>query len=330
MSEDTARPARPATRSALLGAMFLMATSAIGPGFITQTTTFTAELGATFAVAILISILVDIAVQLNIWRVIGVANTRAQDLANKVVPGAGYLLAALIVFGGLIFNVGNLAGTGLGLNAMVGFDTRLGAVLSAVLAVVIGCVIGTVLGLVAAARGGWTEEVIMRVCDLGFAFPALLFAIMLAAAFGPSLTMVVIAISFINIPTFARVSRAAANQVWRREYVWAARAAGMNSFAISRDHILPNIAAPVIVQATIEFAVAILTEAALSYLGLGAQPPAPSWGRMLSEAQTLMYLAPQLAIWPGLCIFAAVLGFGLLGDGLRDITDPRLAKARTA
>ncbi|WP_047869503.1 NRAMP family divalent metal transporter [Nocardiopsis sp. RV163] len=131
------RVGRIAISSSLLGAMFLMATSAIGPGFITQTTTFTAELGATFAVAILISILVDIAVQLNIWRVVGVADTRAQDLANKVVPGAGYLLAALIVFGGLIFNVGNLAGTGLGLNAMTGFDTRLGAVLSAVLAVVI-------------------------------------------------------------------------------------------------------------------------------------------------------------------------------------------------
>ncbi|WP_433700118.1 NRAMP family divalent metal transporter [Nocardiopsis sp. CA-288880] len=123
--------------STLLGAMFLMATSAIGPGFITQTTTFTAQLGATFAFAILLSILVDIAVQLNIWRVIGVADMRAQDLANKVLPGAGYLLAALIVFGGLIFNVGNLAGTGLGLDAMLGFDPRIGAVVSAVLAVVI-------------------------------------------------------------------------------------------------------------------------------------------------------------------------------------------------
>lgn len=200
----------------------------------------------------------------------------------------------------------------------------------AVLAVAVGCSIGTCLGLLASARGGWTEEVVMRVCDLGFAFPALLFAIMLAAAFGPSLTMVVIAISFINIPIFARVARASANQVWRREYVFAARAAGLSGFAISRDHILPNIAAPIIVQATIEFAVAILTEAALSYLGLGAQPPSPSWGRMLAEAQTLMYLAPQLAIWPGLCIFAAVLGFGLLGDGLRDMTDPRLSRERRA
>ena len=121
--------------SSLLGAMFLMATSAVGPGFITQTTTFTAQLGATFAFAILISILVDIAVQLNIWRVVGVANMRAQDLANKVLPGAGYLLAVLIVFGGLIFNVGNLAGTGLGLDALLGFDPKIGAALSAVLAV---------------------------------------------------------------------------------------------------------------------------------------------------------------------------------------------------
>lgn len=198
----------------------------------------------------------------------------------------------------------------------------------ALLAVSIGALLGTMLGLVAAARGGWTEEAIMRLSDLGFAFPTLLFAIMLAAAFGPSLTVVVVAIAFINIPTFARVARASARQVWHRDYVFAARAAGMNRFAISRDHILPNIAAPVIVQATIEFAVAILTEAALSYLGLGAQPPAPSWGRMLSEAQTLMYLAPQLAIWPGLCIFIAVLGFGLLGDGLRDLSDPRLGQRR--
>ncbi|MBE3000893.1 divalent metal cation transporter [Nocardiopsis sp. HNM0947] len=123
--------------SSLLGAMFLMAISAVGPGFIAQTTTFTAQLGATFAFAIFLSILVDIAVQLNIWRVVGVANMRAQDLANKVLPGAGYVLAVLIVFGGLVFNVGNIAGTGLGLNAMLGMDARVAAVLSAGLAVVI-------------------------------------------------------------------------------------------------------------------------------------------------------------------------------------------------
>jgi len=198
----------------------------------------------------------------------------------------------------------------------------------AVTAVVIGGSIGTALGLLASAKGGWVEDIIMRLSDLGFAFPALLFAIMLAAAFGPSLPNVVIAIAFINIPVFARVARASANQIWTREYVFAARAAGFGKFAISRDHILPNIAAPVIVQATIEFALAILIEAALSYLGLGAQPPSPSWGRMLSEAQTLMYLAPQLAVYPGLAIVTAVLGFGLLGDGLRDISDPRLARER--
>ncbi|GHF34101.1 ABC transporter permease [Seohaeicola zhoushanensis] len=198
----------------------------------------------------------------------------------------------------------------------------------ALAAVLLGGSIGTALGLLAAAIGGWVEDLVMRIADIGFAFPALLFAIMLAAVFGPSLTNAVLAIAFINIPVFARVARAAANQVWTREYVAAARAAGLDRFAISRDHILPNIAAPVIVQATIEFAVAILAEAALSYLGLGAQPPSPTWGRMLSEAQTLMYQAPQLAIYPGLCIVAAVMGFGLLGDGLRDVTDPRLVRER--
>lgn len=198
----------------------------------------------------------------------------------------------------------------------------------ALISVLLGGSIGVLLGLIAAALGGVIEDVIMRIADISFAFPALLFAIMLAAVFGPSLTVAIIAIAFINIPVFARVTRASANQIWTREYVYAARAAGLGRFAISRDHILPNVAAPIIVQATIEFAIAILAEAALSYLGLGAQPPSPSWGRMLSEAQTLIYLAPQLAIYPGLCIVVAVLGFGLLGDGLRDVTDPRMARER--
>ncbi|MFA7432779.1 MAG: ABC transporter permease [Gemmobacter sp.] len=199
----------------------------------------------------------------------------------------------------------------------------------ALVAVLLGGSVGVFLGLLAAAAGGWVQDLVMRLSDLSFAFPTLLFAIMLAAAFGPSLTIATLAIAFINIPIFARVTRASANQIWTREYVYAARAAGQGAFAISRDHVLPNIAAPVIVQATIEFAVAILAEAALSYLGLGAQPPSPSWGRMLSEVQTLLYIAPQLAIYPGLCIVVAVLGFGLLGDGLRDVTDPRLVRGRS-
>ncbi|MFV0476039.1 MAG: ABC transporter permease [Pikeienuella sp.] len=200
----------------------------------------------------------------------------------------------------------------------------------ALVAVCLGGTAGAALGLLASAIGGWVEDLIMRICDLSFAFPALLFAIMLAAVFGPSIRIAVFAIAFINVPIFARVARASANQIWTRDYVLAARAAGMGRFAISFDHVLPNIAAALIVQATIEFAVAILAEAALSYLGLGAQPPSPSWGRMLAEAQTLLYIAPQLAIYPGLCIFLAVLGFGLLGDGLRDVTDPRLARERRA
>lgn len=198
----------------------------------------------------------------------------------------------------------------------------------ALVAVFAGGALGVAAGLTAAALGGWAEEAIMRLMDIGFAFPALLFAILLAAALGPSLWNAALAIAFINVPTFARVARASAHRVWNEDYVLAARAAGLGRFAITRDHVAPNIAAPVIVQATVEFAVAILAEAALSYLGLGAQPPAPSWGRMLSEAQTLMWQAPALAIWPGLCIFAAVLGFGLLGDGLRDAADPRLTRPR--
>ena len=199
----------------------------------------------------------------------------------------------------------------------------------AFVAVGLGGSIGTALGLVASARGGWLEGAVMRLVDLGFAFPALLFAIMLAAAFGPSLSNAILAIAFINIPIFARVSRGAANQIWTREYVLAGQATGLGKWRLTLDHIVPNIAPVLIVQATIEFAVAILAEAALSYLGLGAQPPMPSWGRMLAEAQTLMYLAPELAIYPGVCIFLAVLGFGLLGDGLRDVTDPKLKQVRT-
>ncbi|MEM1265109.1 MAG: ABC transporter permease [Pseudomonadota bacterium] len=198
----------------------------------------------------------------------------------------------------------------------------------AFLAVAAGGLIGVALGLMASALGGWAEALVMRACDLGFAFPAILLAVMLSTAFGPSLGNTILAIAFINVPVFARVTRGAANQIWARDFVTAARALGLSGAEITWRHILPNIAPLLIVQATIEFAVAILAEAALSYLGLGAQPPTPSWGRMLSEAQTLMFLAPDLAILPGLCIFLAVLGFGLLGDGLRDLTDPRLVRAR--
>lgn len=200
--------------------------------------------------------------------------------------------------------------------------------LVAFVSVGLGGAAGTLLGMAAAARGGLLEEAVMRSADLAFAFPALLFAIMLAAVYGPSLNNAILAIAFINVPIFARLTRATANQIWVREYVMAARAMGLSTTRIAWRHVLPNIAGLLLIQATIEFAVAILAEAALSYLGLGVQPPIPSWGRMLAEAQTLLFLAPQLAIWPGLCIVAAVLGFNLLGDGLRDVLDPRAREAR--
>jgi peptide/nickel transport system permease protein len=197
-----------------------------------------------------------------------------------------------------------------------------------VIAVGIGIAFGVALGLLAAARRGWVEELVMRFSDFAFAFPALLSAIMLTAVYGPGLVTSIVAIGIFNVPVFARISRAAASGIWSREYVLAARACGKGGWSITFRHVLPNIAAILIVQATIQFAVAILAEAALSYLGLGTQPPQPSWGRMLNEAQQMLFLAPQLAIYPGLAIAAAVLGLNLMGDGLRDLLDPRLARAR--
>lgn len=197
-----------------------------------------------------------------------------------------------------------------------------------VIAVSMGLLAGTALGLLAAARRGWLEELIMRLADFTFAFPAILSAIMLTAVFGAGMVNAIIAIGIFNIPVFARITRASANAVWSREFVLAARACGKGPWRITFDHILPNILSVLIVQATIQFALAILAEAALSYLGLGTQPPQPSWGRMLAEAQTLMFQAPLLAVFPGLAIAVAVLGLNLAGDGIRDLLDPRLARKR--
>ncbi|MFI8614981.1 ABC transporter permease [Acidovorax sp. NPDC077693] len=202
------------------------------------------------------------------------------------------------------------------------------SILVGVIAVGIGLTIGTALGLLAAAKRGWVEELIMRLADFTFAFPAILSAIMMTAVFGAGIVNSIIAIGIFNIPTFARVTRASANAVWSREYIMASRACGKGAWRITIEHVLPNILSVLIVQATIQFAIAILAEAALSYLGLGTQPPQPSWGRMLSEAQTLMFQAPLLAVWPGVAIAMAVLGLNLLGDGLRDLLDPRLARKR--
>jgi len=202
------------------------------------------------------------------------------------------------------------------------------SIMVGVIAVGIGLVAGVALGCLASARRGWVEEAVMRAADFTFAFPALLSAIMLTAIYGPGLVMSIVAIGIFNVPVFARITRGAANAVWAREYVLAARAAGKGGWRITRDHVLPNIASQLIVQATIAFATAILAEAALSYLGLGTQPPQPSWGRMLSEAQSQLFQAPLLAVWPGMAIVLAVLGLNLMGDGLRDLMDPKLSRKR--
>jgi peptide/nickel transport system permease protein len=197
-----------------------------------------------------------------------------------------------------------------------------------VIAVGIGITFGVALGLLAAVRRGWVEELVMRLADFTFAFPALLSAIMLTAIYGPGLVTSIVAIGIFNVPVFARITRASALVVRSREFVTAARALGKGEWRITIEHVLPNIAAILIVQATIQFALAILAEAALSYLGLGTQPPTPSWGRMLNEAQQQLFQAPQLAVYPGVAIALTVLGLNLLGDGLRDAFDPRLARRR--
>nr|WP_244444276.1 ABC transporter permease [Lutibaculum baratangense] len=198
------------------------------------------------------------------------------------------------------------------------------SVLVALVAVGIGIGIGVPLGSMAAATRGLADEAIMRFADFTFAFPFILSAVMITALLGPGSVNAIIAIGIFNIPVFARVTRGASLPVWRRDFILAARAAGKGRARIAVEHVLPNIAAVLIVQATIQFALAILGEAALSYLGLGAQPPAPSWGKMLNEAQTLVAVAPHLVVFPGLAIVLTVLGLNLLGDGLRDLLDPRL------
>ncbi|MCE8552903.1 ABC transporter permease [Ruegeria pomeroyi] len=210
---------------------------------------------------------------------------------------------------------------------MVGARTSIAV---ALLAVGIGMSLGVPLGLTAAARkGSWLDELIMRGNDLVFAFPSLVIAILITAVFGAGAINAIIAIGIFNIPVFARITRGAALSLWEREFILAARVAGKGAARISAEHILPNVANLLIVQGTIQFSLGILAEAGLSYVGLGAQPPTPSWGRMLADAQTMVSFAPHLALIPGLAIILTVLGLNLMGDGLRDWLDPRLRVART-
>ncbi|MFY0616566.1 ABC transporter permease [Shimia sp.] len=210
---------------------------------------------------------------------------------------------------------------------MVGARTSLAV---ALVAVGIGMGIGVPLGLWAAARkDSWADDLIMRGNDLIFAFPSLVIAILITAILGPGAVNAILAIGIFNIPVFARLTRAGALPLWQRDFILAARVAGKRPNRISVDHILPNIANLLIVQGTIQFSLGILAEAGLSYVGLGAQPPVPSWGRMLADAQTMVSFAPHLALIPGFAIIAAVLGLNLLGDGLRDHLDPKIRVVRT-
>ena len=191
------------------------------------------------------------------------------------------------------------------------------------LSVAVGMTVGTSLGVAAAARRGWFEAAVMRLCDAMFAFPPILSAIMAGSLLGPGAMTAVVSIGAFMVPVFARVTRGAALQIWAREYMLAARMAGRNGLSITLVHIIPNIASQIIIQAAIQLALGILTEAGLSFLGLGVPPPTPSWGRMLADSQTYLGLAPYLALAPGIAIALAVLGLNLLGDGLRDYIDPR-------
>ncbi|SMX45413.1 ABC transporter permease [Actibacterium lipolyticum] len=239
----------------------------------------------------------------------------AISIADKLKPSSATFFLGTDHFGRDILSM-----------LMVGARTSIAV---ALIAVGIGIAIGVPLGLTAAARkDSLLDEVIMRGNDLIFAFPSLVIAILITAVFGPSAVNAIIAIGIFNIPVFARVARGGALSLWTLDYILAARVAGKNALRISVEHILPNILNLLIVQGTIQFSLGILAEAGLSYVGLGAQPPTPSWGRMLADAQTMIYTAPRLAILPGLAIVFTVLGLNLMGDGLRDLLDPRVRRAR--
>jgi peptide/nickel transport system permease protein len=197
----------------------------------------------------------------------------------------------------------------------------------AFIAVGISGTAGVLLGLLAGFLGGWVDELVMRVMDVLFAFPAVLLAITVMAILGRGVGNAMIAIAIVYVPIFARVTRGAVISVRGREYVTAARALGKGSMGIMVRHVLPNSLGPIIVQTSLSLAFAILAEAALSFFGLGTQPPDPSWGRMLSEGRGFLRQAPWMGIFPGLAIMVSVMGFNFLGDGLRDLLDPRSSRS---
>jgi peptide/nickel transport system permease protein len=193
------------------------------------------------------------------------------------------------------------------------------------LSVAVALVAGVTLGLIAGYWShSWIETVIMRAMDALLAFPALVLALALVAALGPGLNNAILAIGIVNIPAYARLTRGQVLSAKEREYIEAARTVGASDWRIIVRHLLPNVSAPLIVQSSLGFAVAILAEASLSFLGLGVQPPMPSWGEMLNSARGYLEIDPWLIAGPGIAIFLAVLGFNFVGDGIRDVLDPHL------
>ncbi len=233
-----------------------------------------------------------------------------QDLANSMAGPSMTHLAGTDVHGRDIFSR-IVHGTRISLR--IGF-----------LGMLLGCVVGVVLGLVSGYYGGWLDTVIMRLLDIQLAFPGLLVAICIIAIIGPGLENVILAVGIFSVPLFARVTRGQVLSLKEQEFILAARMMGAQDGRIMLTHLLPNAVAPLLVLCTLRIATAILTAASLSFLGLGAQPPIPEWGAMLSDGRAYLSIAPHVATTPGLAILITVLSFNLLGDGLRDALDPRL------
>ena len=233
-----------------------------------------------------------------------------QDLANSLAGPSMTHLAGTDVHGRDIFSR-IIYGTRISLR--IGF-----------LGMLLGCVAGVILGLVAGYYGGWWDTVIMRLMDVQLAFPGLLVAICIIAIIGPGLENVILAVGIFSVPLFARVTRGQILSLKEQEFIVAARMLGAQDGRIMLSHLLPNAVAPLLVLCTLRIATAILTAASLSFLGLGAQPPIPEWGAMLSDGRAYLSIAPHVATTPGLAILITVLAFNLLGDGLRDALDPRL------
>ncbi|MCX5733034.1 MAG: ABC transporter permease subunit [candidate division NC10 bacterium] len=233
-----------------------------------------------------------------------------QDLANSMAGPSLTHLAGTDVHGRDIFSR-IIHGTRISLR--IGF-----------LGMLLGCVVGVVLGLVSGFYGGWLDTVIMRLLDVQLAFPGLLVAICIIAIIGPGLENVILAVGIFSVPLFARVTRGQVLTLKEQEFILAARMMGAQDGRIMLTHLLPNAVAPILVLCTLRIATAILTAASLSFLGLGAQPPIPEWGAMLSDGRAYLSIAPHVATTPGLAILITVLAFNLLGDGLRDALDPRM------